>query len=71
MDEKVLIVKYGEVAIRKNNQHIFISRLVSSIRRNLDDLGEFYVVKEHCNVISLNNMALEMTRTFLLFKKNR
>ena len=51
MDEKVLIVKYGEVAIRKNNQHIFISRLVSSIRRNLDDLGEFYVVKEQGRLI--------------------
>ena len=44
MDEKVLIVKYGEVAMRKNNQYIFISRLVSSIRRNLDGLGDFYVV---------------------------
>ncbi|MBE6008940.1 MAG: tRNA 4-thiouridine(8) synthase ThiI [Lachnospiraceae bacterium] len=51
MDEKVLIVKYGEVAMRKNNQYIFISRLVSSIRRNLDGLGEFYVVKEQGRLI--------------------
>lgn len=51
MDEKVLIVKYGEVAMRKNNQYIFISRLVSSIRRNLDGLGDFYVVKEQGRLI--------------------
>ena len=51
MDEKVLIVKYGEVAMRKNNQYIFISRLVSSIRRNLEGLGDFYVVKEQGRLI--------------------
>lgn len=52
MDEKVLIVKYGEVAMRRNNQYIFISRLVSAIRRSLKDLGdEFYVVKEQGRLI--------------------
>lgn len=51
MDEKVLIVQYGEVAMRRNNRHIFISRLVSAIRNNIDDLGSFYVVKEQGRLI--------------------
>ena len=36
MAEKVLIVKYGEIAMRGNNKYIFINRLISAIRKNLD-----------------------------------
>ena len=35
MAEKVLIVKYGEIAMRGNNKYIFINRLISAIRKNL------------------------------------
>ena len=35
MEEKVLIVKFGEVAMRKNNRPIFISKLVKTMRNNL------------------------------------
>ncbi len=46
MAEKVLIVKYGEIAMRGNNQYIFINRLISAIRKNLDPYGKFYVVRD-------------------------
>lgn len=46
MAEKVLIVKYGEIAMRGNNQYIFINRLISAIRKNLDPFGNYYVVRD-------------------------
>ena len=51
MEEKVLIVKYGEIATRGNNRHIFVSQLVSTMRHNLDGEGDFYVVKEQGRLI--------------------
>lgn len=51
MAEKVLILKYGEIAMRGNNRYLFISRLVSAIRKNIDDEGDFYVVKEQGRLI--------------------
>lgn len=49
--EKVLIVKYGEIAMRGNNRYLFVSRLVSTIRNNLKEEGDFYVVKEQGRLI--------------------
>lgn len=46
MAEKVLIVKYGEIAMRGNNRYIFINRLISAIRRNIDPLGNYYVIRD-------------------------
>jgi len=46
MAEKVLIVKYGEIAMRGNNKYIFINRLISAIRRNIDHVGNYYVVRD-------------------------
>ncbi len=46
MAEKVLLVKFGEVAMRGDNQYIFINRLILAIRRNLDAVGNYYVVRE-------------------------
>ncbi|MDD3393958.1 MAG: tRNA 4-thiouridine(8) synthase ThiI, partial [Anaerotignum sp.] len=46
MAEKVLIIKYGEIAMRGNNRYIFINRLISAIRRNIDPLGKYYVVRD-------------------------
>ena len=45
-EDNVLIVKYGEIAVRGNNRKFFIERLLRTIRKNLDDIGDFYVVKE-------------------------
>lgn len=49
--EKVLIVKYGEIAVRGNNRKFFIERILQSIRKNLNDFGDFYVVKEQGRLI--------------------
>ncbi|KXL54445.1 putative tRNA sulfurtransferase [Anaerotignum neopropionicum] len=46
MAEKVLIIKYGEIAMRGNNRYIFINRLISAIRRNIDPMGNYYVVRD-------------------------
>ncbi|MCI8342789.1 MAG: tRNA 4-thiouridine(8) synthase ThiI [Firmicutes bacterium] len=51
MEDKVLIVKYGEIAMRGNNRRIFVSKLVDNIRRNIDDEGKFYVVREQGRLI--------------------
>lgn len=51
MEEKVLILKYGEIAMRGNNMYLFVSQLVSTIRHNLRDEGDFYVVKEQGRLI--------------------
>ncbi|MCD8036141.1 MAG: tRNA 4-thiouridine(8) synthase ThiI [Clostridiales bacterium] len=50
-EEKVLIVKYGEIAVRGNNRKFFIERLLRTIRKNLDGMGDFYVVKEQGRLI--------------------
>ena len=50
-EDNVLIVKYGEIAVRGNNRKFFIERLLRTIRKNLDDIGDFYVVKEQGRLI--------------------
>ena len=51
MEEKVLIVKYGEVFMRGNNRFLFIKKLVEAIRKNIDPLGAYYVEKEQGRLI--------------------
>ena len=46
MAEKVLIIKYGEIAMRGNNKFIFINRLIATIRRNIDPVGNYFVVRD-------------------------
>ena len=50
-EENVLIVKYGEIAIRKNNRKFFVEKLLRTIRKNLDPIGDYYVVKEQGRLI--------------------
>ena len=51
MEEKVLIVKFGEIAMRGNNRPMFISQLVKTMRNNLEKEGSFYIVKEQGRLI--------------------
>lgn len=51
MEEKVLIVKFGEIAMRGNNRPIFISQLVKTMRNRLDKEGNYYIVKEQGRLI--------------------
>ncbi len=49
--EKAWIVRYGEIAMRGNNRKLFVTRLVNAIRKNLDDMGDYYVVREQGRLI--------------------
>ena len=70
MEEKVLIVKYGEVAMRGNNRIIFITRLIEIIRKNIDKLGNFYVVREQGRLI-VEDRGKEMDYDELIPEVNR
>ncbi len=51
LEEKVLIVKYGEIALRGNNRKLFVKQLISAIRKNLDKIGDYYVLREQGRLI--------------------
>lgn len=59
MEEKVLIVKYGEISMRGNNRKLFITKLIETIRKNIDSEGTFYVVREQGRLI-IEDRAAEM-----------
>jgi tRNA uracil 4-sulfurtransferase len=44
--EKVLIVKYGETALRGGNKHLFEKKIVETIKKKVITVGDYYVVKE-------------------------
>ena len=50
-EENVLIVKYGEIAMRGSNRKFFIERILQAIRKNLNEIGDYYVVKEQGRLI--------------------
>ncbi len=53
--KKVLLIKYGEIALRGKNRGLFEKKLIESIRRNIKDVeGNFYVVKEQGRLILEN-----------------
>ena len=46
MEDKVLIIKYGETAIRGNNRKFLEDKIILSVRKNVDPFGKFYVKRE-------------------------
>ena len=72
MEERVLLVKYGEIAMRGNNRQLFVKRLVEAIRKNIDSDGSFYVVREQGRLIiesrgteiNFDTMIPEVNRIF-------
>jgi len=46
MTKKVLLVKYGEIALRKGNRKHFEYKMLNIIRNNIKDSGEIHVVRE-------------------------
>ena len=71
MEEKVLIVKYGEIAMRGNNRKLFITRLVDAIRKNIDEYGQFYVVREQGRLIVEARGETEIDFDLLIPKVNK
>lgn len=49
--KNVFLIKYGELAIKGKNRHLFENRLLSNIKKNLKSLGEFIVTKEQGRIM--------------------
>lgn len=49
--KKVLLIKYGEIALRGKNRGLFEKKLLHTILKNVEDLGKFYVHKEQGRLI--------------------
>lgn len=49
--KNVFLIKYGELAIKGKNRHLFEDRLVVNIRKNLKDVGDFKVTKEQGRIM--------------------
>jgi len=44
--ESVLLVKYGEIAIRGKNRRLIENRLINAIKKNIEKLGSYSIFKE-------------------------
>ena len=49
--KNVFLIKYGELAIKGKNRHLFENRLLSNIKKNLKNLCEFAVTKEQGRIM--------------------
>jgi len=49
--KKVLLVKYGEIALRGNNRYIFEDHIRSAIRKRIKPFGDFYVPREQGRIL--------------------
>lgn len=49
--KNVFLIKYGELAIKGKNRHLFENKLVTNVKRNLKELGEFIVTKEQGRIM--------------------
>lgn len=49
--KNVFLIKYGELAIKGKNRHLFENKLVVNIKRNLKEVGEFIVTKEQGRIM--------------------
>lgn len=49
--KNVFLIKYGELAIKGKNRYLFENKLVTNIKRNIKDIGEFIVSKEQGRIM--------------------
>ncbi|MFV0441076.1 MAG: tRNA uracil 4-sulfurtransferase ThiI [Lachnospirales bacterium] len=53
--QNVLLIKYGEIALRGRNRGIFEMKLINNIKKNLKDLkGTYFVQKEQGRFVLIN-----------------
>ena len=50
MVEKVIIISYGEIALKGQNKRFFENKLVNNIRHAVTDLGKLKIYKEHSRI---------------------
>ena len=67
MEDRVLIIKYGETAIRGNNRKFLEDKIIRSVRKNVDPFGKFYVKREQGRFI-LERLDGEMDFDFIIPK---
>ncbi len=48
--DNIFLVKYGEIWIKGKNRYLFENRLVSNLKENLKDLGEFVIRKKQSHI---------------------
>lgn len=60
--KNVFLVKYGEIAIKGKNRHLFENRLLNNIKRNLKDIGDFYITKEQGRIMveAVDNESIDI-----------
>lgn len=49
--KNIFLIKYGELAIKGKNRHLFENKLLTNVKRNLKDIGEFAVTKEQGRIM--------------------
>lgn len=49
--KNIFLIKYGELAIKGKNRHLFENKLLTNVKRNLKDMGEFVVTKEQGRIM--------------------
>ena len=60
--KEVLIIKYGEIALRGKNRYIYENMLMDAVRKNLAGSGDFCVHKEQGRFVAEWNDYIEFTR---------
>ncbi len=63
----VLLVKYGEIALRGSNRRLFENRLINDIRKNIDKDGIYYVTKEQGRIL-IENRKGEFDYDYIISK---
>ncbi|NLL69823.1 MAG: tRNA 4-thiouridine(8) synthase ThiI [Epulopiscium sp.] len=49
--KKLFLIKYGEIAIKGKNRYLFEDALLRNIRKSIQDIGSFKLVKEQGRII--------------------
>ena len=63
----VLLVKYGEIALRGKNRGIFENMLISSISKSLKKYGEYKIVKDQGRFVVFDAGAREASEIAKVF----
>jgi len=64
--KEVLIIKYGEIALRGKNRYIYENMLIDAVRKNLTGCGDFWVHKEQGRFVVEWNSGADFGRAIPL-----
>ena len=49
--KNVILVKYGELALRGKNRHLFEKKLINALQKNLNNIGKYRVIREQGRIL--------------------